>query len=88
MYYLSIENGRDGFGWQFTQTIYNYFIANKLNINFYFKSLNKIGHNYNNNNDENNLNEFINYKKLITNIKIDKVVPINNIASGAIDSRL
>lgn len=82
MYFINLENGRDGFGAQFFNILYSILLAKYYNIEFSFQPLDRIGHNYENNkNFENELNKFTNLVDIFPTIKMDEARGVNNINS-------
>ncbi len=80
MYYICIENGRDGFGYQLYHQIYSIILAKKFKINYCYRPMGRIGHNYENNSSyEDDLNKFTNLEKMFTQPYIDKTIHIKDI---------
>lgn len=80
MYYICVENGRDGFGYQFYHQIYSIILAKKFKINYAYRPMVRLGHNYKNNNEyEDDLNKFTNLEKMFTQPLIDKTIHIKDI---------
>jgi len=80
MYYLCLENGRDGFGFQFYNQIYGILLAKKYKIHFYYEPMSRIGHNYKqDDNYEKELNDFTNLAEIYSQVSIDKKIDITDL---------
>ena len=81
MYYICLENGRDGFGFQFYNQIYGILLAKNFNTNFYYEPMSRIGHNYKQDeNFEKELNDFTNLSDLYPKINFDEMIGINDLS--------
>lgn len=80
MHYICVENGRDGFGFQLYHQIYGIIIAKKFKINYCYFPMERIGHNYDNDNAyEDDLNKFTNLEKIYSKPIIDKIIHVRDI---------